>query len=90
MAIPPKFGGDGKEWSREHLFLGSISSCYMTIYLVFAKKMDFEITHFECNAIGQIELVDGKYKFTHVNLYPKVYIADESLREKAKSHSEIK
>lgn len=83
VAIPPKFGGDGKEWSPEHLFLGSISSCYMTTYLVFAKKMDFEITLFECNAIGQIELVDAKYKFTHVNLYPKVFIADESLREKA-------
>jgi organic hydroperoxide reductase OsmC/OhrA len=83
VATPPQFGGEGKEWGPEHLFLGSVSSCFMTTYLVFAKKLDFSITHFECNAIGQIELIENKYKFTHINLYPKVYVAGESLREKA-------
>ena len=82
VSTPAKFGGEGKEWSPEHLFLSSVSSCYMTTFLVFAKKMSLEIFHFECNAIGQIELVDGKYKFTHINLYPKIYIYDELLREK--------
>lgn len=83
VATSSKFGGEGKEWSPEHLFLGSISSCYMSTYLTFARKIDLEITHFDCNAIGQIDLLDGMYRFTHINLYPKVYIPDESLREKA-------
>lgn len=55
----------------------------MTTYLAFAKKIHFEIFHFECDTIGQIEIVDGKYKFTHINLYPKIFIVDETLREKA-------
>lgn len=83
VATPPKFGGEGNPWSPEHLFLGSISSCFMTTYLAFAKKLGFEISNLECNAIGQIRIVEGKYKFTNIDLYPKVYIATESLREKA-------
>jgi organic hydroperoxide reductase OsmC/OhrA len=83
VATPRAFGGEGKEWSPEHLFLSSISSCFMTTFLVFARKIDFGIQHFECKAIGQIELKGGKFKFTNVILYPKVFIADESLRQKA-------
>jgi len=83
VATPPEFGGQGKPWTPEHLFLSSISSCFMTTYLAFAKKFHFEIYHFECDTIGQIEIIDGKYKFTNINLYPKVYIVDEILREKA-------
>ena len=78
-----EFGGSGKEWSPEHLFLSSLISCYMSTFLSFTKKYNFTITHFECSAIGEIEPEKGKYKFTRVNIYPKIYIADESLREKA-------
>ena len=55
----------------------------MTTFLSFAKKLRFEIENFKCEIIGQLEIVDGKYKFTNINLYPKVYLADETLREKA-------
>lgn len=83
VSTPPEFGGEGKPWSPEHLFLSSISSSYMATYLLFAKKMGFEIANFECNTIGQILLVNGKYKFTKIDLFPKIFIADESVREKA-------
>ncbi len=83
VATPPEFGGEGKPWSPEHLFLSSISSCYMSTYLLFAKKLGFVIKNFESNAIGQIQLADGKYKFTQIDVFPKIYIADEAVREKA-------
>jgi organic hydroperoxide reductase OsmC/OhrA len=83
VSTPSEFGGSGKEWSPEHLFLSSIISCYMSTFLSFTDKMHLVITHFECSAIGQIELVAGKYKFTRVDIYPKVYMADASLHEKA-------
>jgi peroxiredoxin-like protein len=84
VATPPEFGGEGNPWTPEHLFLSAISSCFMTTYLAFAKKLGFEISHFDCNAIGQIEIVEGKYKFTNINLFPKVYIISEELRDKAR------
>ncbi|MES1213937.1 MAG: OsmC family protein [Bacteroidota bacterium] len=83
VATPPEFGGEGNPWSPEHLFLSSISSCFMTTFLGFAQQCYFEISRMECEVVGQIEIVDGKYKFTTINLYPRIYIEDESLREKA-------
>jgi peroxiredoxin-like protein len=83
VATPPEFGGEGKPWSPEHLFLSAVSSCFMTTYLAFAKKLQFEIANFECNTIGQIEIVNGKYKFTLINVYPKIFVSNESVRQKA-------
>lgn len=83
IATAPEFGGVEKSWSPEHLFLSAINGCYMTTYLAYAKKLQFAISNFQCNTIGQIEIVEGKYKFTIVNIYPKIFIANESLREKA-------
>jgi peroxiredoxin-like protein len=83
VATPAVFGGEGKEWSPELLFLSAISSCFMTTYLTFAKKFGFEISNFECSAAGQVELVEGRYQFTQINIFPKIYISDEALRPKA-------
>lgn len=81
VATPPAFGGQEKEWSPEHLFLGSIASCFMSTYLYFARKMKFEIVHLECHAVGQVELVEGKYKFTHIGVFPTVHVSDATLVE---------
>lgn len=83
VATPPQFGGPEGEWSPEHFFLNSISSCFMTTYIAFAAKMNFSISDFNCSAIGQIEIVNGHYEFTHINLYPKIFVNDISLKEKA-------
>lgn len=85
VSTPPIFGGEGKPWTAEHLFLSSVSSSFMSTYLLFAKKLGFEIDGFECNTIGQIEIIEGKYQFTNINLYPKVFIKGEELRDKAKT-----
>jgi peroxiredoxin-like protein len=83
VSTPPAFGGEGNPWTPEHFFLGAVSSCFMTTYLAFAKKLQFEFIDLECEAIGQIEVVEGKYKFTQIDLYPKVYLENEEIREKA-------
>lgn len=83
VATPPEFGGSGRPWTPEHYFLSAICSCFMTTFLVFAKKLQFTISNFDCNITGQVEIVNGRYKFTAINLYPKIYIAGEGLRQKA-------
>jgi organic hydroperoxide reductase OsmC/OhrA len=78
VATPPEFaGGVPDMWSPEHLFLSSLSSCFMTTYLAIAEKRRFVIAHFECNAIGQINLVEGHLEFTVVNLFPKIFVQKE-------------
>ncbi len=81
--MPAAFGGTGLAWSPEELFLASISSCFQMTYLAYAKSLHFEITHFDCSIIGQVEIIDGKYKFTNINVYPQIFIANEATRDKA-------
>jgi uncharacterized OsmC-like protein len=46
--------------------------------------MKIENTGFECTATGQVELVDGKYKFTYIHIYPKAFVGNDADIEKAK------
>lgn len=82
VATPPVFGGEGNPWTPEHLFLSAISSCFMTTFLAFAEKFKIPITRFECPVKGQVSLEDGRYKFSAIDLFPKVYIPAEAFREK--------
>ena len=82
VATPKVFGGEGRDWSPEHLFLGAVCSCFMTTYLAFAKKMSLNIARLECDVTGQIQLTEGRYQFTHIDVFPKVYV-EASLIEKA-------
>ena len=84
VSTPPEFGGPEGEWSPEHLFLSSIISCFMSTYLSFVNKMKIENTGFECTATGQVEIVDGKYKFTYIHIYPKAFVGNEADVEKAR------
>ena len=84
VSAPPEFGGPEGEWSPEHLFLSSITSCFMSTYLVFVNKMKIENTGFECAATGQVEIVDGTYKFTYIHIYPKAFVGNDTDVEKAK------
>ena len=83
VSTPQQFGGEGQDWSPEHLFLGSLSSCFMTTFLFLARKHELPVSNFSCGAAGSVELIKGKYEFTQVDLYPRVHIMDESLRGKA-------
>jgi len=84
VSAPPEFGGPVGEWSPEHLFLSSITSCFMSTYLVFVNKMKIENTGFECTATGQVEIIDGKYKFTYIHIYPKAFVGNDDDVEKSK------
>jgi len=78
VATPPGFaGGVPGYWSPEQLFLSAICSCLMATYLAFAGKKQLDVSGFECNAIGQVELVEGHLEFTTVNLFPKIYVQKE-------------
>ncbi len=85
VATPPEFnGGIEGIWSPEHLFVASISSCFMTTFLAIAEysKMDFE--NLQVNAIGKLDKVDGKFMVSEVTLKPVLEIHDEKFADKAR------
>ena len=84
VSTSPEFGGPEGEWGAEHLLLSSIISCFMSTYLSFVTKMKIENTGFECTATGQVEMIDGKYKFTYIHIYPKAFVGNDTDVERAK------
>jgi organic hydroperoxide reductase OsmC/OhrA len=79
IATAPEFkGGVPDIWTPEHLFLGSLSSGFMTTYLALADKRNLKVAHITCAAIGQINLYEAHLEFTTINLYPKIYIESET------------
>lgn len=74
---------DVNKGQPKHLVLHTIISCFMTTYLFFAKKMNFRILHFECSAVANMDAMEFGNPIQHVHLYPKIFIAEESLRAKA-------
>ena len=84
VSTSPEFGGPEGQWGAEHLLLSSIISCFMSTYLSFVNKMKIENTGFECTATGQVEMIDGKYKFTYIHIYPKAFVGNDADVERAK------
>ena len=71
------------EWRPEHLLLNAVISSLLCTYLDAAKKINLETSGFECTATGQVDIVDGKYKFSFIHIYPKVFVKKNTDVEKA-------
>lgn len=84
VVTPPEFpqGIEG-EWSPEHLFTAAVSSCLMTTFLAVAENSKLEFKSFDCKAKGKLEMIEGKYMISEVELSPLLTIAKEEDREKA-------
>lgn len=84
VATPPEFTkGMPGIWSPEHLLVAAVNSCLMTTFLAIAENFKFDFIHFESNAIGTLEKVDGKLMMSEVVLSPVLTIAPDADKEKA-------
>jgi len=85
VATPPEFPKGIKEkWTPEHLFVAAVNSCLMSTFLLVADNSKFEFISFECNAVGKIEKIDGKFAVTEITLTPKLIIPSTQNENKAK------
>jgi peroxiredoxin-like protein len=83
VATPPEFPkGMVNIWSPEHLLVAAVNGCLMTTFLAIAENSRLEFKTFDSNAIGKLEIVDGKYMISEIKLMPVVVIANESDKEK--------
>jgi peroxiredoxin-like protein len=85
VATPPQFpGGVEGIWSPEHLFISSVSSCFMTTFVAIAENSNLEFESIDIKATGKMDKKDGKYMMTEITLYPDLLITDDAKSEKAK------
>lgn len=83
VVTPPEFPkGIPGLWSPEHLFVASVNSCFMTTFLAVAENSKLDFIHFECNAVGTLDKIDGKYCITEITLSPILTINDVNFKDK--------
>jgi peroxiredoxin-like protein len=84
VATPPEFAnGMANIWSPEHLLVAAVNSCLMTTFLAIAENSKLEFIKFDSKAIGKLEIVEGKYMVSEIELTPTLVIANEADKEKA-------
>lgn len=84
VATPPEFAkGMPGIWSPEHLLVAAVESCLMTTFLAIAENSKLAFESFESNAVGKLEMVDGKFMMSEITLSPVVEIENEADRERA-------
>ena len=84
VATPPEFAkGMPGIWSPEHLLVAAVNSCLMTTFLAIAENSKLEFSTFNSNAKGKLEVVDGKYLISEIELMPVLTINNTTDVEKA-------
>lgn len=84
VATPPEFpGGVEGIWSPEHLFVASVSSCFMTTFTAIAEYSKLQFEELSVPATGLMSNESGKFAITEIVLSPKLVIQDENQKDKA-------
>ncbi len=83
FSAPPEFQGEPGCWTPEHLFLASIAGCFVSTFSGIASFSKFEFLSLDVQLEGAIEKDEGGWRFTQVNLRPRLKIALAKDREKA-------
>lgn len=74
ISSPPEFKGEAGIWTPEHLFVTSVNACTMTTFLAYAQHRNLPLVSYESDAKGMAERIDGKYRFTKIELYPHIEV----------------
>jgi CBS domain-containing protein/organic hydroperoxide reductase OsmC/OhrA len=78
LEIPPEFGGSGKRFSPEDLFVASIGSCLCLTFKELAQKAGETVEAMSCRAIGRLEGDGTGLRFSRIDLYPKVTVTGDA------------
>ncbi|TFH09520.1 MAG: OsmC family peroxiredoxin [Candidatus Thorarchaeota archaeon] len=89
VSAPPEFDGPEGIISPEDLFVAAATSCFMTTFVTFTKKMHIEFKSFACDGYGTLERVEKGFQFTKILLKTKVVVESEELVSKAEKAMEL-
>lgn len=85
VATPPPFKGGVEDiWSPEHLFISSVSSCFMTTFVAIAEYSNLAFEDLSVNAVGKLGKENGKIVVSQITLKPELIIANGKFADKAK------
>jgi organic hydroperoxide reductase OsmC/OhrA len=80
---PPEFQGEPGHWTPEHLFVSAVAGCFVSTFSGMASASKFDFLFLELEAEGILEKEPEGWRFTQINLRPRLKIALEKDRERA-------
>jgi organic hydroperoxide reductase OsmC/OhrA len=84
FSAPPEFNGEPGYWSPEHLYVLAAETCLMATFVAIAEYSELPVRSYSSTARGKLEWIEGQgYRFTELEIRPKVEIEKEADREKA-------
>ncbi len=94
VSAPPEFNGSDTVWSPEHLILASLTSCYVTTFMYFAKLLKVKVRDLKVSGKVEIEKEGkGMFEATRFILHPSIDFQNdpgahivENLLDKAKRY----
>lgn len=87
VVSPPAamLGGDTETaWSPEHLLLAAVAGCFLNTFQALADNEGFQIRGLECPATGTVQLTDGRFAFTDIEITPVITLSQDSDEPKAR------
>ncbi|MFW9960508.1 MAG: OsmC family protein [Candidatus Thorarchaeota archaeon] len=89
VSAPPEFDGPEGIISPEDLFVAAATSCLMTTFVTFTKKLRVEFKSFSCEGLGTLERVEKGFQFTKILLRTKVTVESEEFIPKTERALEL-
>jgi organic hydroperoxide reductase OsmC/OhrA len=83
FSAPPEFQGQAGNWTPEHFFVAAVAACFVSTLSGMASVSKFDFLSLKLAAEGIIRKDEGGWRFTQVNLRPRLSIALEKDRERA-------
>lgn len=71
---PVEFGGNGKDWTPEDLFVTSTASCLCLTFMEMARGKGLQVESYQARAIGRLEGDGTTLRFRRIDLYPRIRV----------------
>jgi organic hydroperoxide reductase OsmC/OhrA len=63
------------------MFVGALEACQLLTFLALAKRRNISIVSYSSTATGDLELVNGGFRFTKVVISPVIMVSDPAAEE---------
>ncbi len=84
FSAPPEFQGEAGRWTPEHFLVAAVAGCVLSTFSGMAHFSKFEFLSLEVEAEGVLGKDEGGWRFTQINVRPRLKIAEGKDSERAK------
>src|SRR6202012_2080304 len=84
-ASPREFDGPGNQWSPEGLLTAAVADCFALNFRAIATASKFAWNSLEVTAVGTLDRIEGKMRFTRFETTAKLHLPHGADVERART-----